>query len=75
MKLLGVAFDGIAVCLPLTMTAILLNDGSFGLIIAAMVSLMVVITANLAAMVTRYTIPILFFGILVDAGVIVLSFL
>jgi hypothetical protein len=63
-----------AISFPLTMTAVLLNGAPFGLIIAAMVSLVLVITINLAAAATRYSIPILFLGFLIDAGVILASF-
>ena len=63
-----------AISFPLTMTAVLLNGAPFGLIIAAMVSLVLVITTNLAAVSTRYSIPILFLGFLIDAGVILASF-
>jgi uncharacterized membrane protein (UPF0136 family) len=63
-----------AVAFPLTMAAILMNGAIFGLIIVAMVSLVLVVTTNLAAMSTRYTIPFFFMGILIDVGVIVASF-
>ncbi|HXB43816.1 MAG TPA: hypothetical protein VNV85_07155 [Puia sp.] len=64
-----------AIAFPLTMAAILMNGEIFGLIIVAMVSLVLVVTTNLAAMPTRYTIPFFFMGILIDLGVIVASFL
>jgi uncharacterized membrane protein (UPF0136 family) len=63
-----------AVFFPLTMAAILMNGAAFGLIIAAMVSLVLVVTTNLASMPTRYTIPFFFLGILIDLGVIITSF-
>jgi hypothetical protein len=63
-----------AVFFPLTMSVILVNGAAFGLIITAMVSLVLVVTANLAAMPTRYTIPLLFLGILIDLCAITLSF-
>src|SRR5580693_6636603 len=47
-----------AVFFPLTMAAVLLNGAGFGLIIVAMISLSIVVIANLAAMPTRYTIPL-----------------
>lgn len=48
---------------PITMSAILLNGASFGLIVAAMVPLVLVFVTNLAALPTQYTIPFLFIGI------------
>lgn len=63
-----------AIVFPLTMAAILMNAAAFGLIVAAMVSLVLVVTTNLAAMPTRYTIPFFFLGVLIDLGVIVASF-
>jgi hypothetical protein len=64
-----------AICFPLTMGAILLHGATFGLIIAAMVSLSLVVVTNLAALPTKYTIPFFFLGILIDVVVIGLSFL
>ena len=64
-----------AIIFPLTMAAILMNGAVFGLIIAAMVSLVLVVTTNLAAMETRYTIPFFFLGILIDLCVIIASFM
>lgn len=63
-----------AVCFPLCMAIILWNGAGFGLIIAAMVSLALVVVANLAALPTKYTIPFFFLGILADLVVIALSF-
>jgi uncharacterized membrane protein (UPF0136 family) len=63
-----------AIVFPLTMAAILMNGAIFGLIIVAMLSLVLVVTTNLAAMPTRYTIPFFFMGILIDVGVVVASF-
>jgi hypothetical protein len=63
------------VVFPLTLTAILLNGASFGLIIASMISLVLVVVGNIAALPTKYTIPFLFVGILIDIVAIVLSFL
>jgi hypothetical protein len=62
-----------AVLFPLTMSFILLNGASFILIIAAMISLVLVSVVNLAAMPTRYTIPIFLTGILIDIVVIAAS--
>ena len=63
-----------AVCFPLCMAVILWNGAGFGLIIAAMVSLSLVVVANLAALPTKYTIPFFFLGIVMDIAVIALSF-
>src|ERR1700676_4068157 len=49
---------------PITMAAILFNGASFGLIGIAMLSLVMVVIVNLAALSTRYTIPFLLAGIL-----------
>jgi hypothetical protein len=63
-----------AVLFPLTMTVILLNGAVFGLIIAAMTSLALVVVTNLAALPTKYTIPFFFLGILIDVAAIAASF-
>ena len=64
-----------AIFFPLTMSVILLNGAAFGLIIVAMVSLALVVITNLAAMPTRYTIPIFLLGVLIDVAAIVASFI
>ncbi len=64
-----------AVLFPLTMAVVLLNGGIFGLIIMAMVALDLVVITNLAALPTRYTIPFLALGALIDITAIVCSFL
>jgi len=63
-----------AVFFPLTLTAVLFNGASFGLIIVAMCSLVLVFVSNLAAMPTKYTIPFFGLGIAIDLVVIGLSF-
>jgi uncharacterized membrane protein (UPF0136 family) len=63
-----------AICFPLTMAVVLLNGAVFGLIVAAMVSLVLVVVTNLAALPTRYTIPFFFLGTLIDLVVIGFSF-
>ena len=63
-----------AVFFPISMAAILANGAAFGLIIAAMSALVLVVVTNLAAMSTRYTIPFFFLGILIDAIAIIASF-
>jgi len=55
-------------------TAILFHGGSFGLIIATMTSLVLVVVTNLAALPTKYTIPFFLLGIAIDVVVIGLSF-
>jgi hypothetical protein len=55
-----------AVFFPLTMAAILFNGAAAGLIGIAMLSLIMVVIVNLAALSTRYTIPFLLAGILLD---------
>ncbi len=64
-----------AIFFPLTMASILLHGATFALIISAMVSLIVVVVPNLAALPTKFTIPALFVGIGIDLSVIILSFL
>ena len=53
------------------MAAVLVQGASFSLIMAAMVSLALVVITNLAALSTKYTIPFFFLGILIDAGIVV----
>ena len=63
-----------AVFFPLTMSVVLLNGAQFSLIIAAMAAFVMVVATNLAAMETKYTIPLFFLGILTDAIIVVASF-
>jgi hypothetical protein len=58
---------------PITMMCILFHGAHFGLIILAMISLDMVVITNLAALSTKYTIPFLLVGILIDLFVIVAS--
>jgi hypothetical protein len=62
-----------AVIFPLTMAAILFNGAAAGLIGIAMISLVMVVIVNLAALSTRYTIPFLLAGILMDIIAITIS--
>jgi hypothetical protein len=62
-----------AVFFPLTMAAILFNGASAGLIGIAMISLVMVVIVNLAALSTRYTIPFLLAGLLMDIIAITIS--
>ncbi len=64
-----------AALFPFTMAIILINGAVFPLILGAMVSLVLVVALNLAAMPTRYTIPAFLLSILIDAGVIIASML
>jgi len=63
------------VLFPATMAFILLNGADFGLIIATMSALVLVVVGNLAALPIKYTIPFLFLAAAVDLVVIVASFL
>ena len=58
---------------PLTMYIIMINGGSFGLIMGALVALAIVVVTNLAALPTKYTIPFFFLAILIDVVVSILS--
>lgn len=58
---------------PLTMYIIMINGGSFGLIMGALASLAIVVVTNLAALPTKFTIPFFFFAILIDVAVSLLS--
>jgi hypothetical protein len=62
-----------AVFFPLTMAAILFNGAAAGLIGIAMISLVMVVIVNLAALSTRYTIPFLLAGILMDIIAVTIS--
>jgi len=64
-----------AVLFPLTMAVVLLNGASFELIIVAMIALVLVVVTNLAALPTKYTIPFLFLGGLIDLIAIISTFL
>lgn len=55
------------------MYIIMINGGSFGLIMGALASLAIVVVTNLAALPTKFTIPFFFFAILIDVAVSLLS--
>ena len=55
----------------LTLLAVTVLGNIFLLYIIACCSMVIVVSANLAAMPTRYTIPILFISLLIDLGVII----
>ena len=58
---------------PLTMYIIMINGGSFGLIMGALVSLAMVVVTNLAALPTKYTIPFFFLATLIDVAVCIIA--
>ncbi len=60
---------------PLTMTVILINEAGFGLTLAALISVFLVVIANLLPLAEKYTKPIFGVGICIDLGVIIASFL
>jgi hypothetical protein len=64
-----------AVFFPITMAAILFNGAVFKLIVGAMISLAMVVITNLAALPTKYTIPAFLTGIVMDIGLIIISFI
>jgi hypothetical protein len=71
----GVSITAMAtVFFPLTMSVVLMNDAQFGLIIGAMAALVLVVVSNLAAMETKYTIPLFFLGVFTDVVIVVASF-
>src|SRR5579862_7061002 len=76
-----VAWVGISIMLmaavisPIAISIVLLNGASFNLIMATMAALALVVTSNLAAMSTKYTIPILLLATLMDLGIVIASFI
>lgn len=67
MSMAGVFFPG-------TMAVIGMNGGAFGLVMAAMIAFVLVVVTNLAALPTKYTIPLFFLAVLTDLVVMALSF-
>ena len=63
-----------AILFPVTMAAILIHGGNFKLIVGAMISLILVLVPNLAALPTRYTLPAFFTAILIDILLVTASF-
>jgi hypothetical protein len=63
-----------AIFFPITMSAILFNGAIFSLIMGAMISLSAVVIINLAALPTKYIIPVFLLGIAIDLVLIVTSF-
>jgi hypothetical protein len=60
---------------PITMSVILFNGAMLTLIMGAMISLAAVVITNLAALPTKFTIPALILGIVMDVVLIVISFI
>jgi hypothetical protein len=59
---------------PLTVIAVVANGNQFSLVMLALVMMGACLVSNLAAMPTRYTIPIFFLGVLVDIGIVATTF-
>ena len=59
---------------PLTMTTILFNEAGFGLILAALVSISLVVIGNLLPLPEKYIKPVFGLGICIDLGVITRQF-
>src|SRR6476646_8165572 len=69
---LGLALAGHGCILtPLTIFAVILAGTNMVLFMAALVTMAMALVTNLAAMPTKYTIPIFLFTILVDLGIII----
>jgi hypothetical protein len=64
-----------AIFFPITMAAILFNGAGFKLIVGAMISLILVVIPNLAALPTKYTIPAFLTGVVIDIALMVISFI
>ncbi len=64
-----------AVIFPVTLAIVLMNGALFSLILATMISLVLVITLNLAAQSTRYTIPAFILAVLINIATVVISFM
>ena len=56
---------------PITLFAIILSGTYFPFYIAALVAMGLAVVTNLAAMPTKFTIPIFFFSLLVDIAIII----
>ena len=56
---------------PLTMFAIILSGNSMVFWMLAIIAMMMTLVSNLAAMPTKYTIPIFVFSVLIDAAIVV----
>jgi len=72
----GISITAVAaIFFPITMSVVLINGAIISLIMGAMISMVAVVITNLAAMPTKYTIPALMLGILVDIVLIAISFM
>ncbi|WP_336518455.1 hypothetical protein [Pollutibacter soli] len=58
---------------PLTLLAVVFGGNNIVFWVAAIVAMGISLIANLAALPTKYTIPVFFFSILIDITVVVLS--
>ena len=56
---------------PLTVFAVVLAGTNIALFVAAIASMAMALVTNLAAMPTKYTIPIFLFSILIDLGIVI----
>lgn len=56
---------------PVTAMAVFATGGSFALFMSAMVAMAMALVTNLAALPTKYTLPVFAFSILVDVAVVV----
>jgi hypothetical protein len=59
---------------PLTMTIIMVNEASLALILAALISISIVVITNLLPLSEKYIRPVFGIGICIDLGVIIASF-
>jgi hypothetical protein len=56
---------------PLTIFAVVLSGTSIVLFMLALIAMSMTLVTNLAAMPTKYTIPIFLFSILIDLGIVI----
>lgn len=62
-----------AVLTPLTLLAVVLAGTNLVLFMAAMVTMGMALVSNLAALPTKYTVPIFFFSVLMDVVIVVIA--
>lgn len=67
---LGLMLHGCLIT-PITALVILFNGHQFPLIITCIASMTMVVVPNLAAMPTKYTVPLFFLSLLIDIGLII----
>lgn len=58
---------------PLTLLAVVYGGNNIALWVAVILAMGISLISNLAALPTKYTIPIFFFSILIDISVVILS--